>query len=286
MHTSATNTALRGVPIHAVEAGEGDPVVLLHPLPGHSGSFARVLPLLAELHHVLAPDLRGNGSSGKPRGDYSVPTQAEVLIEWLETRGIGRASFVGNSYGGILALYLACHTPDRVAALVLSGTNAYTAFRFPLEARILSSALGAWLVPCVRRTMLERSYLEQFHDPSLVGREHLDALWRPLQEPNGLWCLWKQSHQIDFGLLEPHLRRVAAPALLVWGREDRGSPLRWAEHLLMDLPHARLAVIERCGHYPPLERPQEFSRLTLEFLAATERERGCSAGPEEMVGSP
>jgi pimeloyl-ACP methyl ester carboxylesterase len=253
------------VSIYAVEAGEGSPLVLLHPLPGHSGSFARVLPSLAESHHVLAPDLRGNGSSGKPRGDYSLPTQARTLIEWLEAKGIGRACFVGNSYGGILALYLACHAPDRVETLVLSGTNAYTTFRFPLNARILSSALGAWLVPFVRRTMLERSYLEQFHDPSLVGREHLDAVWRPLQEP--------------------HLQGVAAPVLLVWGREDRGSPLGWAERLARDLPHARLAVIERCGHYPPLERPEEFCRLTLEFLAANEREQRCGARAEEG-GSP
>ena len=256
-----------GVRLNVVDAGQGKPVVLLHPVPGFSISFDRVVPSLAQTYHVMVPDLRGHGRSEKPKGDYSIPAQANSILKLLDTKGIESAAFVGNSYGGILALYLACHHPKRVKSLVLTGMNSYTDFRFPFKARIMSSSLGVFLIPFVRQKLFERTYLEQFYDPALIKREHLDNLWSALKEPNGFWCTWKQSHQIDFELLEPFLGNVNTPVLLIWGKQDKASPLKWAQKLEQDIPGARLAVIENCGHFPPVERPGEFSVLTMEFLS-------------------
>lgn len=259
-------TVVEGVRIHCVEAGSGSTVVLLHPVPGWSGSFREVLPALATRHRVLAPDLRGHGESDKPRGDYSLPAQARLLLRWLDARGVGATAFVGAGYGGILALYLGAHHPDRVRALVLSGMNAYTSFRFPPAVRLLSSRVGWPLARLAPRWLFERGYLAQLHDPSRASRQHLDELWRWQAPADARWCTWQQSRQIDFALLERHLSRVSAPTLLVWGRQDRASPLVWAERMARDIPGARLTTIDGCGHFPPVERPAELSRLAHELL--------------------
>lgn len=258
-----------GIAIHALEAGQGEPVVLLHAEPGDSSDFAEVIPHLGETYHVVAPDLRGHGRSGKPRGDYSVPAQASHLLGFLDTAGIDRANLVGNSYGGILAAFLAAEAPARVARLVLTGIAAYGSYRLPAAARILSSSAGRLIAGVVPRQLLQRAYLRQFDDPSAVSGDRLDALWDCLGDADARWCLWKQAHELDFGLLERRLARIAQPTLLVWGRRDRATPVGWAEALQRDLPDARLEIIERCGHYPPIERPAEFARLTVDFLAAT-----------------
>jgi pimeloyl-ACP methyl ester carboxylesterase len=131
-----------GVSIHALEGGTGSAVVLLHAEPGDSSMLAATAELLARHHRVLVPDLRGHGLSAKPRGDYSVPTQAAHVLKYLDAAGVGRCTLIGNSYGGIIAMYLAAQVPDRVIALVLTGTNAYESYRLPWKARLLSSWAG------------------------------------------------------------------------------------------------------------------------------------------------
>ena len=267
----STFRTVEGVVIHALEGGAGPPVVLLHSEPGDSSMFAATARLLADSHYVLAPDLRGHGDSGKPRGDYSIPTQASHVLAWLDAVGVARVSLVGNSYGGIVALYLAAHVPHRTTAVVLTGTNAYRSYRLPWKARVLSSWAGRLLAPVVPTRAVERGYLEQFADPARVDRAHVDAVVRAIADRRSRRCLWQQAHQLDFASVESQLPAIRAPALLVWGRGDRATPLFWAERLEADLPRARLAVVERCGHYPPLEQPRVFAALTLGFLAEIDR---------------
>jgi len=256
-----------GLVIHALEGGTGSPVVLLHSHPGDSSMFAATGSMLANHHHVLAPDLRGHGKSAKPRGDYSIPTQASHVLAYIDAAGVDRFTAVGNSYGGIIALYLAAQVPDRVTALVLAGTSAYRAYRLPWYARLASSWAGRLLAPVLPTRAVERSYVEQFAEPARVDRAQVDAVVRAVGDRESRRCLWQQAHQLDFGSVEPGLSAIRAPALLIWGRQDRATPRAWAQRLEVDLACARLAIVEQCGHYPPLEQPRVFAELTEAFLA-------------------
>ena len=258
---------VEGVAIHALEGGTGSAVVLLHSQPGDSSMFAATGPMLASHHHVLAPDLRGHGKSAKPRGDYSIPTQAAHVLAYLDAAGVEQFTLVGNSYGGIVALYLGAQVADRVTALVLTGTCAYDAYRLPWYARLASTWTGRLLAPLLPKRVVERSYLEQFADPARVDRAQVDAVLRAVADRESRRCLWQQAHQLDFAVVEPRLPAVRAPVLLVWGRQDRATPQAWAQRLEVDLARARIVIVEQCGHYPPLEQPRVFAELTEAFLA-------------------
>src|SRR2546426_12607087 len=122
-----------GLVIHALEGGTGSPVVLLHSQPGDSSMFAATGSMLANHHHVLAPDLRGHGKSAKPRGDYSIPTQASHVLAYLDAVGVERFTAVGNSYGGRIAPYLAAPAPAPGTGLALPPTSPHPPYRPPRD---------------------------------------------------------------------------------------------------------------------------------------------------------
>ena len=260
-----------GVALHVREAGAGPSVVLLHPEPGDSSTFSAIMPLLARDHHVWALDGRGHGGSDKPAGDYSVPTQASYVERFLDAAAIDRTVLVGNSYGGILAMFVAAHAPARVRALVLTGTNAYRSYRLPWKARLLASWPGRFVAPLVPRSAVERAYREQFAHPERAPAVQVRAVCDAVADRARRRCLWQQAHALDFGVIESRLQEIESPTLVVWGAQDPATDLSWAHRLVGDIPHARLEIIEDCGHYPPVEQPEAFVAITRAFLAALPR---------------
>jgi pimeloyl-ACP methyl ester carboxylesterase len=256
-----------GVELHALEAGSGAEVLLLHAEPGDSSMFSAVIPPLAVDHRVVALDLRGHGRSAKPNGDYSIPTQASYVERFLSVAGIDDAVVVGNSYGGILAMYLAANASGRVRGLVLCGTNAYRSYRLPWPARAFATRPGRMLAGLVPGRVVERAYRAQFADPAGAPATQVRAVCAAAADPVTRRCLWQQAHALDLGVIEPLLRAIRAPTLLIWGRDDPAVDLRWAERLASDIPGARLEVLDACGHYPPLEQPAAFAQLTRSFVA-------------------
>src|SRR5918992_6065465 len=104
-------------------AGEGPVVVLVHGITGSSTQWAPVIPLLAERFTVIAPDLLGHGKSAKPRGDYSLGAYATGIRDLLVALGVERATFVGHSLGGGVAMQLAYQFPERLERLVLVSSG-------------------------------------------------------------------------------------------------------------------------------------------------------------------
>ncbi|MBX7112617.1 MAG: alpha/beta fold hydrolase, partial [Dehalococcoidia bacterium] len=122
MTTTAT-VRLHGHDVRYRVLGEGPPLVLLHGITSSSRAWSEVLPGLAERHTVIAPDLLGHGESAKPMGDYSLGAYASGVRDLLVALGIERATVVGHSLGGGIAMQLAYQFPERVErlALVASG---------------------------------------------------------------------------------------------------------------------------------------------------------------------
>src|SRR5579872_5023041 len=120
--------SLRHLTIHGHEvgyrmAGEGPALVLVHGLAGSSTTWRAVMPALAEHHTVVAPDLLGHGESAKPRGDYSLGAHADGIRDLLVALGVERATFVGHSLGGGVAMQLAYQFPGRCERLVLVASG-------------------------------------------------------------------------------------------------------------------------------------------------------------------
>ena len=137
---------LHGHPVSYRETGSGPVVLLVHGITSSSGAWGDVIPALAEHHTVVAPDLLGHGGSAKPRGDYSLGAYASGLRDLLAALGHERATVVGHSMGGGIAMQMAYQFPERVERLALvSSTSPTSRPRPPLETSASrSTRSGNW----------------------------------------------------------------------------------------------------------------------------------------------
>ena len=258
------------VRIHYGEAGAGPPVICLHGTgPGADAwaNFRLNAGALADRHRTLLVDLPRFGRSEKvvvkgPRLDYL----SGAIRAFMDALGIERAHFVGNSMGGQVALKIAIDTPERVGRMVLVAPApiAHSVFApMPTETVRMIADYYAGEGPSLdKMRLLMRSLV---YDPASLSEELVRARYQTSIDPETIaankgphWAHQSLEHELD---------RARCPVLLVWGQDDRASPLDHALVMLRKMPQARLHVFGRCGHSVQLEHPAEFNRLALDFLA-------------------
>ncbi|MFQ6059660.1 MAG: alpha/beta fold hydrolase [Anaerolineae bacterium] len=257
--------------------GDGPPVVLIHGLGASVEFWERNMAALGERFRVYALDLVGFGRTDKPNLEPSLEMAVRHVIGFLDAQGVERASLVGNSMGGLIALVAAGRFPERVEKLVLVD-SAGLGRRIHWGFRALSlpgiGALAMRFRPNVRSMRLVRRYM--CHDPNTLSDEWLARRVEMLQAPEARRALFTTlRYGVNLWGVRPHLVReadeslahVTAPTLVVWGREDRMLPLADAMAGWERIPGARLEVWEGCGHVPQLEKPDEFNRLVTSFLS-------------------
>jgi pimeloyl-ACP methyl ester carboxylesterase len=245
--------------VRTLIGGRGDPVLVLHGAGGNRG-WRRWMASVAEHYTVYAPTHPGFDVSDGAEWMESIDDLARFYLWFLDEVGLPRAHVVGHSIGGWTAAELAVMNPRAIDRLVLVAPVGLK----PDHGEILD----------VFYHTPEELLALTVHDPStapewaeLFGRPptpaELDVVTRNRETTARL--TWKPYM---FNPRLPHfLPRVTTRTLIVWGREDRIVPVVCGEQYARHLPNARLAVLERCGHLPPIERPDDFSRLVLEFLA-------------------
>jgi pimeloyl-ACP methyl ester carboxylesterase len=182
---------------------------------------------------------------------------------------IERASIVGNSLGGAIAVALAATLPDRVSRLVLldpAGYNFAPADR-PFVLRLAAAVPAPVLEALPIRPMVQLGLRQVFHDDALVTPDKVAEYVAPMRRPGAATAL----HELMLGTDDLHfpgvIRDVRAPTLVVWGRYDTWIPPRDAQRFAADIPGARVVLVET-GHMPQEERPAETAALIEEFLGA------------------
>jgi pimeloyl-ACP methyl ester carboxylesterase len=262
-------------------AGRGPAVVLVHGLAGSSTTWREVMPTLASGHTVIAPDLLGHGESAKPRGDYSLGAHASGVRDLLVALGIERATFVGHSLGGGIAMQLAYQYPQRAERLVLVASGG-----LGKEVNLLLRAVALPGSELVMPVLLSGQMHRAFDAVGeLLGRLGLKLsvrqkeIWKSytgLSEVGGRTAF---IHTVR-SVIDPMGQRVSAhdrlylaaevPTLVVWGTGDQIIPVEhaYAAHALM--PGSRLQVIEGAGHFLPFENAPAFLDALLPFLRETE----------------
>jgi pimeloyl-ACP methyl ester carboxylesterase len=258
-----------GLRLHVAEAGEGPALVLLHGVTATHANWEHTIPAFADRWRVIAPDLPGHGESAKPDAPYTIDFYAGMIRSLGHVLGVPEAIVVGNSLGGQIALELALTYPRWTRALVLAAP----AGGFGNTIRALRWAIGAVAQPGVLRMTLPLALERCFYDPSLPGCEERRRILaeRLVHEdyPSFARAVTRSlTGAVEAGVQPLH--DLVQPTLLVWGREDRFVGLSGSRRLIREVPHARLAVIERCGHLPMLERPVEFNRVMADFLRSVE----------------
>jgi len=263
---------VNGINTHYVVAGSGRPLLLLHGLGGHWGHWEANIPALAQHYRVYAPDIAGFGLSDKPQAaDRSLEFLLRFLRGFLDVQEITQAVVIGNSMGGFLALQMALTYPQRVSALVLvaaAGLGPEISWILRLQGLPLLGDLVA--IPSRRlvRLAVRSIFYDQAQATPKIVEEHYQHFCRPGARQCYLAVIHKGIGQRGqrYVLLD-RLPQIRVPTLLVWGAEDRLLPVRQAHAAAARLPDSRLHVLPECGHCPQMEKPEEFNRLVLDFLA-------------------
>ncbi|AHG88629.1 putative alpha/beta hydrolase [Gemmatirosa kalamazoonensis] len=239
------------------------PVLVLVPnLAWDAHMFAQNVPALARRYHVIAVDPLGLGRSDKPLVDYKMDTWTDGFAELLRAKGIRSATFVGAVMGGALAVQMALDHPDMVEAIVVAASNSGPGAH---EGGARTPPAGPSLAG------VRAGLLEAFHDSALVTPEVVRARLAYRLGAGDGYTIQRHlaDHRAPYTLEE--LARVRVPALFVWCREDRTTPLRWGEDYARALPNGKLAALDGCGHLPNMERPEAFDAAVLAFLDANHR---------------
>ena len=244
-----------------LEAGSGPPLLLVHGLASNAAQdWGRLIAPLARSYHVYAPDLPGFGRSERPAtADYGVPMQVEAVRAFLGALGVPRARVAGLSMGGWISARLAGEHPELVERLVLVDAAGMR----PLEkAPIPAQVLLPHDEDGVRRLIAAVRY-EPPPAPFFLVR---DILAERLREE---WIVRRALESMRAGKdwLDGTLGRATMPVLIVWGRQDALIPVAYAALLQAEFGHARLELLDGCGHVPIADCPQEFDRVLAGFLA-------------------
>jgi pimeloyl-ACP methyl ester carboxylesterase len=254
-----------------VRAGAGPAVVLVHGLFSSLYTWKDVIPALAARYDIVALDLPGFGQSDQP-SDLSFADLPRAVVGLMDRLGMGPAALVGNSMGGAAVAMVAAERPERVRALVLvdaAGFNLGPSER-PAMVSVAMSPAGSLLALLPgKRLAVEASLRQVFHDDARVTpervSEYLVAAARPGTFPaiRSLGASFRDRTR----LVAEALPRVHAPTLVLWGDDDHWIPLAHADRFVAAIAGARKAVIPACGHVPQEEKPEEVSRLLLDFLS-------------------
>ena len=269
-----------GIRTSYLEAGPRDapPVLMLHGLGATNASLLPCFADLAKDHWVIAPDLPGFGNTAAPAASYS-PAWFAAWVEALQHQtGMRKATLLGNSLGGRVALEQALTHPRSVTGLaLLTPSPAFRRLRQLVPAvRLLRPELGAVPLRLSHRLVVE-AIRAMFSDP-----DRLPQTWYDAAADECVRVFRSRAHRVAFFscarqifLEEAHGRHgfwdrlpgLAPPALFLWGDRDRLVPSTFAAHVADALPDAGSVVLEDCGHVPQFEHPEETMALVRGFLS-------------------
>lgn len=257
--------------IHYVEAGQGEPLLLVHGFFAWSFTWRKNMAALGVQFRTTAIDLRGFGLSQRgARLRYGLDDQADLLAAFLEARGQGRVALIGHSMGGEVALRFALRYPDRVKGLVLVAPSALVQRQRRWEERYLVPlpVLGplALRLSVLNRRFAARSVREAYYRPNLVTPEEIAGYLHPASVPGSARSLAAILQQVDFGAAAGRLGEVRQPTLIIWGENDPWVPVAHAHRLRQLLPNSELVTFPDCGHVPPEEQPDRFHQVVIPFL--------------------
>lgn len=268
------STDVVGATANYVEIGDGSPVLLVHGLGGSWQNWLANIPHLAERHRVIAVDLPGFGASPMPPWEVSIPAYGRFLRDFLERVGVESCPVIGSSMGGFISSELAIHEPakvDRLALVSAAGVTWASARREPAVvlgrvARAAAPLAFRYQMAGLRRERLRHlAYRGLVHNPRALRPELLFEITAPAMNATAFYDALTTLVGYD---IRDRLLEIEVPTLIVWGRQDRVVPSPAAplyERLIGE--NAEMAIFDRCGHLPMIERPVRFNRLIDDFLS-------------------
>jgi pimeloyl-ACP methyl ester carboxylesterase len=261
-----------------LEAGAGEPLLLIHGLGYWSGVWKYNIEVLAQKYRVIAPDVVGYGKTDIPRNQrYDLDLYIKWLDDFITSLNLSKVILVGNSLGGAIVTIYAGTYPKKVTRVITLAPagirkNVILLLRL-MSLPVLGKILGR---PSYRGIMT--FWKNTIYNHKLIPEELVKENFELSKQPLGNYALLqtlKTSVNIR-GIQKKEVERAkklaenaTMPMLVIWGDKDKVLPIPKQDDILNLFPHAKIEFIENCGHTPMIETPELFHKLTLEFLHST-----------------
>ena len=257
--------------------GTGDPILCLHGLGASIFSWRHFIAPFSQNNKLILVDFKGCGKSPKPKDThYSIEDHTEEIYRIIIEENLTNLTLVGNSLGGAIALLLAIRLseqdPSRLSRLILidsAGDKNY----LPGHLRLVRSILGALVIYLSPVQLAAKMALRMcYYDKTKISRQDVAAYADAIASRGGRHALLQTARQCippNADELIAKVKTISVPTFILWGREDGIIPLKVGELLHQAIPNSVLEVIERCGHIPQEEKPDEAIARISNFLATT-----------------
>ncbi len=263
---------ISGIKTHLWERGEGAPLILIHGFMGTFCDWRLNIFELAKHFSVKAFDLPGFGYSDKP-GDfpYTADTYAGFLIALLDKFNIEKATLVGNSMGGQIALTACLKYPGRVSALVLVDSGGYPGcVKFPLFRLLKIPALGEALMSLTSPLVVRYVLGNVLKDKSSIKDDVVSYYYNVYRSTNARKVppTVIRNLIIDEIQIPGRLKEINCPTLILWGAQDKVIPVGYARIFNQSIPYSSMSIIDDAGHLLQLDKADSVNRAIIDFLRA------------------
>jgi pimeloyl-ACP methyl ester carboxylesterase len=277
-------------------AGSGPVILLIHGIGDNSTTWTTVQSKLAQRFTVIAVDLLGHGQSDKPRADYSTAAYANGMRDLLSVLDIERATVIGHSLGGGVAMQFAYQFPQLVERLVLVGAGGVTK-DVNIALRLASLPMGSEALALLRLPLVLPA-LQIFGraaglllGSTAVGRDLPDVLriLADLPEPMASSAFTRTLRAVvdwrgqSVTMLDRCYLTQSVPVQIIWGAEDVVVPVSHARMAHAAMPGSRLEVFEHSGHFPFHDDPDRFIEIVERFIDSTEAAEYDQAALRELL---
>ena len=262
-----TVAGVRSPVIEAGPEGADEAVVYVHGNPGSRLDFRDLVARTGAFARAIAPDIPGFGDADKPHPrefKYRVRAIGAHLSKMLEQLGVRRAHFVGHDFGGPFSIGAVLARPQAAGSLSFINTGILKGYRWHKWARI-------WRTPVVGELFMfflnEPNFKKGFQR---LPPDFVEQMWRHFdaRTKRVVLDLYRGTNTEDMSPVADALRKLDLPSIVVWGVHDRYVPVEFADTNKEALPRATVHRIEKAGHWPFIDRPDEVAAVLLPFLKA------------------
>lgn len=254
--------------IHYTQAGQGEPVVLIHGSCAWMYSFRHNMPALAKKFSVYALDMPGNGYTVPICNDpeYDLNMMSKALLNFLDNKQIKKASLVGHSSGGGWILHFAGLYPERVKKLVLIDSNGFDISEKLVFRLFYIPVIGELFSKFFTYSDVKQGCEDGFYNKSLVTDKVVQETMTPLTFSNNRRAQYLSIRNQDWGITELAMPQIKIPTLVIWGEYDQYLDVSLANRFKKTMPNAEVVIIDKCGHSAHEEHPGKVNKLISDFL--------------------
>lgn len=235
-----------------LEEGEGKPIILLHGLFGALSNWQDVVKEFRKKFKVIIPMMP---IYSKSKVSPSIEGLADFVTEFLQFKGISKSIIIGNSLGGHIAQVFALNNPDKVEAMVLTGSSG-----------LFESGMGSTFPRRGSYDYVKERVEYTFYNPRTATKELIDEVFTIVNDNYMTLRVLKIARNAQRSNLRKVIGQISAPTLLVWGLNDNITPPNVAHEFKKLLPNSELRFIDQCGHAAMMEQPGKFNRILKKYL--------------------